>query len=86
MSYSQIQNNEDTYTGPIPTVFKSVDVSDINVYPFNVYKQWYAYSGSHDLITPSQGIYTDINVLPIIGSELTFNDAVYGHCNMLFTR
>ena len=75
MSYSQIQNNEDTYTGPIPTVFKSVDVSDINVYPFNVYKQWTAYSGSHDLITPSQGIYTDINVLPIIGSELTYNDA-----------
>ena len=68
MSYSQIQNNKDTYTGPIPTVFKSVDVSDINVYPFNVYKQWYAYSGSHDLITPSQGIYTDNKVLPIIVS------------------
>ena len=75
MSYSQIQNNEDTYNGPVPTVFKPVDVSDVNIYPFNVYKQWTAYSGSYDLITPSQGIYSDINVLPIIGSDLTYNDA-----------
>ena len=75
MSYSQIQNNEDTYNGPMPTVFKPVDVSDVNIYPFNVYKQWTAYSGSYDLITPSQGIYSDINVLPIIGSDLTYNDA-----------
>jgi len=75
MSYSQIQNNEDTYNGPVPTVFKPVDVSDVNIYPFNAYKQWTAYSGSYDLITPSQGIYSDINALPIIGSDLTYNDA-----------
>ena len=76
MAHVKSTTINDRYSGPIPTVFKSINVSDINIYPFIANKTWIFYSGSStSSISSLQGIYTDIINLPAIGSELTFNDA-----------
>jgi len=76
MAEIKIQNNENLYQGVYPTVFKKLDQSDVNVNEFQVFKQWTILSGSStSSLLPLQGIYSDINVLPSLGSELTYNDA-----------
>ena len=76
MAEIKIQNNETSYQGVYPTVFKKLDQSDVNVAEFQVFKQWTILSGSNtSSLLPLQGIYSDINALPILGSELTYNDA-----------
>ena len=76
MAEIKIQSNENSYQGVYPTVFKKLDQSDVNVNEFQVFKQWTILSGSNtSSLLPLQGIYSDINALPILGSELTYNDA-----------
>ena len=76
MAEIKIQSNENSYQGVYPTVFKKLDQSDVNVAEFQVFKQWTILSGSNtSSLLPLQGIYSDINALPILGSELTYNDA-----------
>jgi hypothetical protein len=75
MAESKIQE-QDTYTGVYPTVFKRIDSTDVNVNPFQTYKSWSVISGSvTSSALPLQAIYSDVNVLPALGSELTYNDA-----------
>ena len=76
MAETKIQNNDDSYQGIHPTVFKKLDRSDVNVNEFQVYKQWTILSGSSTAsLLPLQGIYSNVNALPSLGSELTYNDA-----------
>ena len=75
MAESKIQQ-QNTYTGPVPTVFKKIGDSDVKVNPFQTYKSWMVVSGSEtSSALPLQAIYSDINYLPALGSNLTFNDA-----------
>lgn len=75
MAESKIQE-QDTYAGVYPTVFKKINSSDVNVTPFQTYKLWTAISGSSTASAlPLQAIYSDINILPALGTSLTFNDA-----------
>lgn len=75
MAESKIQE-QDTYAGVYPTVFKKIDSSDVKVTPFQTYKSWTVISGSEtSSALPLQAIYSDINVLPILGTSLTYNDA-----------
>jgi hypothetical protein len=76
MAEIKIQNNENLNQGIYPSVFKKLDQVDINVNPFQVFKNWSVVSGSStSSLLPLQGIYIDTNVLPILDSELTYNDA-----------
>ena len=76
MAQSKIQEQEDAYKGIYPSVFKKIDMSDVAINPFPAYKSWTIYSGSAtSSALPLRGIYTDVNVLPALGSELTYNDA-----------
>ena len=76
MAEIKIQNNENLNQGIYPAVFKKIDQVDINVNPFQVFKNWSVISGSGtSSLLPLQGIYIDTNVLPILDSELTYNDA-----------
>lgn len=76
MTKIRLQNTENTYKGIYPTVFKKINNTDISVNPFQSYKSWSVVSGSStSSLLPLQGVYTDSNILPAIGSELTFNDA-----------
>ena len=75
MAESKIQE-QTTYNGPIPTVFKKINASDVKVTPFQTYKSWSVISGSAtSSALPLQAIYSDTNYLPALGSNLTFNDA-----------
>ena len=75
MAESKIQE-QDTYVGVYPTVFKKINSSDVNVSPFQTYKLWNVISGSAtSSALPLQAIYSDVNTLPALGSELTYNDA-----------
>jgi hypothetical protein len=75
MAETRIQD-QDFYTGIIPTVFKKVDQSDVKVNPFQTNKFWLVFSGSNtSSALPLTAIYSDINQLPALGSELTFNDS-----------
>ena len=70
-----IANNNDTYHGIYPSVLKKIDRVDVSTIPFQVYKTWTAVSGSStSSMLPLQGIYSDPDYLPALGSELTFND------------
>jgi len=70
-----IANNNDTYHGIYPSVLKKIDRIDVSTIPFQVYKTWTAVSGSStSSMLPLQGIYSDPDYLPALGSELTFND------------
>jgi len=74
MAESKIQE-QTTYNGPIPTVFKKINASDVKVTPFQTYKSWSVISGSEtSSALPLQAIYSDINHLPALGSNLTVND------------
>ena len=76
MAQSKIQNTENTYQGVYPTVFKKIDVADVKINPFRSYKAWMFYSGSvTSSILPLQGIYSDVNALPALETELVYNDA-----------
>jgi hypothetical protein len=76
MPESKIVNTEDLNRGLYPSVFKKIDQSDVKVNPFLTHKTFTVLSGSAtSSLLPLQGIYTDVNNLPHIGSELTFNDA-----------
>lgn len=75
MAESKIQE-QDTYVGVYPTVFKRIDASDVKVSPFQTYKSWTIISGSTtSSALPLQAIYSDINTLPALGTTLTYNDA-----------
>lgn len=75
MAESKIQE-QDLYTGVYPTVFKRVDASDVKVTPFQTYKSWVVISGSAtSSALPLQAIYSDVNMLPALGTTLTYNDA-----------
>ena len=74
MTDSKLINNQETYQGLYPTVFKKVDTADIMISPFLAHKSWAFGSGSStSSLLPLNAIYTD--VLPALGSELTYNDA-----------
>jgi hypothetical protein len=76
MAESKIKNIEQSYQGIYPSVFKKIDAADVMINPFQVFKTWSVVSGSAtSSMLPLQAIYSDINYLPAIGSELTFNDA-----------
>ena len=75
MAESKIQE-QDTYTGVYPTVFKRIDSTDVKVNPFQTYKSWSVISGSAtSSALPLQAIYSDVNMLPALGTTLTYNDA-----------
>jgi len=76
MAQSKIQESTENFNGLYPTVFKKIDQSDIKINPFQVYKSWRIISGSiSSSVLPLNGIYTNINSLPALGSELIYNDA-----------
>ena len=57
-------------------VFKKIDTSDVKINPFQTFKRFSATSGSSTgSLLPLQGVYTNPQYLPAIGSELTVNDA-----------
>jgi len=65
-----------TMDEPHPTVFKKISKTDVKFSPFYSYKSWTVYSGSAtSSLLPLTAIYSDINQLPALGSELTYNDA-----------
>jgi len=69
-------NNEDLYKSANPWVFKTIDVSDINLYPYNAYKTWTVQSGSStSSCLPLNAIYNDVTHLPALGTELIYNDS-----------
>jgi hypothetical protein len=75
MGELNIQHNDFDRTN-LPTVFKNIDTSDLTVTPFNVYKSWVAWSGSStSSCLPLNAIYSDINYLPYLGTELIYNDS-----------
>ncbi len=58
MAEIRLQHTENPYNGTYPTVFKKIDISDIGVSPFQVYKSWTIVSGSiTSSLLPLQGIY-----------------------------
>lgn len=74
MAESRLSNNENTYIGAYPTVFKKIDPTDVMLNPFQVYKSWTVISGSStSSMMPLNAIYSD--QLPALGSELVYNDA-----------
>jgi len=77
MAESKLSYNDiDTYQGIYPTVLKKLDKTDISVVPFQVYKTWTVLSGSStSSALPLQGMYTNPDYLPALGSELTYNDS-----------
>jgi len=76
MAQLKKQNEENPYKEAYPTVFKKIDQSDIKVNPFQANKTFRFLSGSStSSALPLQGIYSDVNILPALGSELIFNDA-----------
>ena len=75
MAESRLYNQQDTYQGVYPSVFKKIDINDVSVNTFQVYKSWTFISGSAtSSALPLIGIYTDVNTLPALDTELTYND------------
>ena len=69
-------NTENPNQEAYPTVFKKIDQSDVKINPFSVHKTFQIVSGSAtSSALPLMGIYSDINNLPAIGSELVYNDS-----------
>lgn len=76
MAQSKLQNTDNPYQGSYPSVFKKIDTTDVQINPFQSFKSWTVYSSSlTSSILPLNGVYTDINNLPALGTTLTFNDA-----------
>jgi hypothetical protein len=46
MAESRLNNQQDTYQGVYPSIFKKVDINDVSVNTFQVYKSWSFISGS----------------------------------------
>lgn len=68
---------QEDYQGIYPTVFKKIDQADVMVNSFQANKSWTITSGSSTgSMLVLRGIYSDVNQLPALGSELTYNDAV----------
>lgn len=68
--------NQEVYQGVYPSVFKKIDTPDISINPFQAFKTWNVISGSSTgSALPLIGIYSDINNLPALGTNLTYNDA-----------
>tara|TARA_R110001583_G_scaffold93041_7_gene235838 strand:+ start:1279 stop:2940 length:1662 start_codon:yes stop_codon:yes gene_type:complete len=75
MPESRIKNIEDSKRGLYPSVFKKIDQSDVKINPFRTHKKFSIQSGSaSSSLLPLEGKYIDTNILPAIGSELTYND------------
>jgi|TARA_R110002012_G_scaffold52195_2_gene134129 hypothetical protein len=75
MSETRIDDN-DINEGLYPDVFKKIDTADIQINPFQAHKTFTVSSGSvTSSILPVQGVYTDTNNLPAIGSNLNYNKA-----------
>ena len=73
---SLIDENELEYKGTYPSVFKKVDSSDFKKEQFITNKLFTFLSGSvTSSVLPLEARYTNRNNLPVLGSELTFNDA-----------
>ena len=72
MSEIRVINN-DQYTGAHPTVFKKLDKTDVGITPFQTNKKWTFYSGSTEYVGLF-GIYSDVNLLPALETELVYND------------
>ena len=69
-------NNLDITNIEYPVVFTGIDKSDVNINPFFAYKKWDIYSGSViSSALPLTAIYSDTNNLPVLGTELIYNDA-----------
>ena len=69
-------NLDSIFSDDAATVFRNIDIDDINLTPFLSHKSWTVTSGSStSSLLPLSAIYSDINFLPAIGSELTYNDA-----------
>lgn len=69
-------NNLDITNIEYPVVFTGIDKSDININPFFAYKKWDIYSGSAtSSALPLTAVYSDHTNLPLLGTELTYNDA-----------
>jgi len=65
-----------TMDEPHASVFKKVSNNDVKYNPFFAYKQWTVYSGSAtSSALPLTAIYSDANLLPALGTELTYNDS-----------
>lgn len=76
MAQSKLQNTDNPYQGSYPSVFKKIDTTDVQINPFQSFKSWTVYSGSvTSSLLPLQGIYSDVNNLPALGTTLTYNDA-----------
>ena len=74
MAESRITQEE--YQGIYPTVFKKIDSADVMINSFQANKSWINVSGSStSSMLVLQGIYSDVNQLPALGSTLTYNDA-----------
>ena len=74
MPESKLNTIQETYEGLYPSVFKKIDNADIMINGFQANKTWQLTSGSStSSLLPLRAIYTD--VLPALGSELTYNDA-----------
>jgi len=64
------------YEGLYPSVFKKIDSSDIQINPFQAFKTFTVLSGSAtSSMLPLQGVYTDVNYLPLLETNLIYNDA-----------
>tara|TARA_R110000851_G_scaffold16527_3_gene53656 strand:- start:401 stop:2029 length:1629 start_codon:yes stop_codon:yes gene_type:complete len=75
MPESRIVNTEDKNRGVYPSVFKKIDTANVKINPFQSFKPFAAISGSAtSSILPLKAIYSDVNNLPALGSELTYND------------
>jgi hypothetical protein len=76
MAQSRLQNTENPYEGSYPTVFKKIDKTDVQINPFQSYKSWTVYSGSlTSSILPLTAIYSNTDMLPALGTELSLNNA-----------
>ena len=65
-----------TMDEPHASVFKKISNNDVKYNPFFAYKHWTVYSGSAtSSALPLNAIYSDINILPALGTELTYNDS-----------
>ena len=72
---NDIINLDSIYSDESATVFKSIDIDDVNLTPFLSHKSWTITSGSAtSSVLPLTAIYSDISDLPPIGTELTYTN------------
>ena len=72
---NDIINLDSIYSDETATVFKSIDIDDVNLTPFLSHKSWTVTSGSAtSSVLPLTAIYSNISDLPPIGTELTYTN------------